>query len=92
MELSCFLIFLSINCKLIFLSATNRPLVPYSPMLCHAVGGKAMAWQAQLKGESVAWRREYDDTGKTWGDFGRQTPPNKWVTLRALRAFKAALN
>ena len=36
------------------------------------------------------WLMEYDYTGKTWGDFGRKKQPNKWVTLRALRALKAA--
>jgi hypothetical protein len=38
------------------------------------------------------WLMEYDYTGKTWGDYGRKKSPNKWVTLRALRALKAALN
>jgi hypothetical protein len=38
------------------------------------------------------WLMEYDYAGKTWGDFGRKRQPNKWVTLRALRVFKAALN
>ena len=32
---------------------------------------------------------EYDYTGKTWVDFGAKKHPNKWVTLRALRALKA---
>ncbi|NTU62219.1 MAG: nitrogen fixation protein NifH [Chloroflexi bacterium] len=36
------------------------------------------------------WLMEYGYTGKTWGDFGRKKQPNKWVTLRALRALKAA--
>ncbi len=36
------------------------------------------------------WRLEYDYAGKTWGDFGAKKQPNKWVTLRALRALKAA--
>jgi hypothetical protein len=34
------------------------------------------------------WALEYDYTGKTWGDFGPKKQPNKWVTLRALRALK----
>jgi hypothetical protein len=38
------------------------------------------------------WLMEYDYTGKTWGDYGRKKAPSKWVTLRALRALKAALN
>lgn len=36
------------------------------------------------------WLLEYDYTGKTWVDFGPKKQPNKWVTLRALRALKAA--
>ncbi|MBN1190849.1 MAG: nitrogen fixation protein NifH [Dehalococcoidales bacterium] len=32
------------------------------------------------------WFMEYDYTGKTWCDFGPKKKPNKWVTLRALRA------
>jgi hypothetical protein len=35
------------------------------------------------------WLLEYDYSGKTWGDFGRKKQPNKWVTLRAVRALKA---
>ena len=35
------------------------------------------------------WPLEYDYTGKTWIDFGKKKQPNKWVTLRALRVFKA---
>ncbi len=36
------------------------------------------------------WALDYDYTGKTWVDFGAKKQPNKWVTLRALRALKAA--
>jgi hypothetical protein len=36
------------------------------------------------------WPLEYDYGGKTWSDFGRSKQPNKWVTLRALRALKQA--
>ena len=35
------------------------------------------------------WLLEYDYAGKTWADFGEKKKPNKWVTLRALRALKA---
>ena len=35
------------------------------------------------------WPMEYSYTGKTWVDFGPKKQPNKWVTLRALRALKA---
>jgi hypothetical protein len=37
------------------------------------------------------WKLEYDYTGKTWGDFGMKNKPNKWVTLRALRALNTAV-
>ncbi|MEW6093191.1 MAG: nitrogen fixation protein NifH [Chloroflexota bacterium] len=36
------------------------------------------------------WALEYDYAGKTWVDFGTKKQPNKWVTLRALRALKEA--
>jgi hypothetical protein len=36
------------------------------------------------------WLLEYDYAGKTWVDFGVKKQPNKWVTLRALRALKKA--
>jgi hypothetical protein len=36
------------------------------------------------------WSLEYDYQGKTWVEFGRKHEPNKWVTLRALRALKQA--
>jgi hypothetical protein len=36
------------------------------------------------------WALEYDYTGKTWVDFGLKKQPNKWVTLRALKALKEA--
>ena len=36
------------------------------------------------------WPLEYDYTGKTWVEFGPKKQPNKWVTLRALRALKQA--
>ncbi len=36
------------------------------------------------------WAMEYDYSGKTWIDWGAKKAPNKWVTLRAARALKAA--
>jgi len=39
--------------------------------------------------ENGRWPLEYSYTGKTWVDFGPKKQPNKWVTLRALRALKA---
>lgn len=35
------------------------------------------------------WALEFDYNGKTWVNFGEKHQPNKWVTLRALRALKA---
>jgi len=35
------------------------------------------------------WLLEYDYADKTWTEFGAKKQPNKWVTLRALRALKA---
>jgi hypothetical protein len=35
------------------------------------------------------WSLDYDYKGKTWGNFGSPGRPNKWVTLRAMRALKA---
>ncbi len=34
------------------------------------------------------WTLEYSYAGKTWFDIGEKRKPNKWVTLRALRALK----
>ncbi len=34
------------------------------------------------------WALEYDYTGKTWRSYGKLNEPNKWVTLRVLRAIK----
>jgi hypothetical protein len=35
------------------------------------------------------WLLEYDYAGKTWVNYGARKKPNKWVTLRALRALGA---
>lgn len=40
--------------------------------------------------ERGRWPLEYDYRGKTWGSYGKIKEPNPWVTLRALRALKAA--
>jgi hypothetical protein len=37
--------------------------------------------------ETGRWTLQYTPQN-TWADFGRQAQPNKWVTLRALRALK----
>jgi hypothetical protein len=36
------------------------------------------------------WALEYDYAGKTWAYFGAKKKPNKWVSLRALRALRAS--
>ncbi|HET7011466.1 MAG TPA: hypothetical protein VFI11_11895 [Anaerolineales bacterium] len=38
--------------------------------------------------EEGRWPLEYSYQGKTWFDLGRKRTPNKWITLRALRALK----
>ena len=40
------------------------------------------------RGADGRWALEYSYTGKTWFDLGPKRAPNKWVTLRALRALK----
>lgn len=50
---------------------------------------KVLALVRDKQDDQGRWLLEYDYTGKTWGDFGRKKQPNKWVTLRALRALKA---
>jgi hypothetical protein len=35
---------------------------------------------------SGQWSLEYHYAGKTWVNFGRKGTPNKWVTIRAVRA------
>ena len=35
------------------------------------------------------WPLEYDYSGKTWRSYGKLNEPNKWVTLRVLRALQA---
>jgi hypothetical protein len=41
--------------------------------------------------EQGRWPLEYNYASKTWGDFGRKSKANKWVSLRALRVLKAVL-
>jgi hypothetical protein len=43
----------------------------------------------EKQNEDGRWMLEYDYKGKTWVNFGPKKMPNKWVTLRALRALKA---
>jgi len=49
---------------------------------------KALKIIREKQDEQGRWLLEYDYTGKTWVDFGAKKKPNKWVTLRALRALK----
>lgn len=52
----------------------------------------ARAWAVILEKQDAngRWTLDYDYTGKTWADFGAKKQPNPWVTLRVLRALKAA--
>ena len=38
--------------------------------------------------EQGRWALEYDYKGKMWVNYGEKKQPNKWVTIRALRALK----
>ncbi len=50
----------------------------------------ALALIREKQDAAGRWVLEYDYTGKTWADFGPRKQPNKWVTLRALRALMRA--
>jgi hypothetical protein len=50
----------------------------------------ALAYIRDKQDERGRWPLEYEY--KTWVNFGPKRRPNKWVTLRALRVLKAALN
>lgn len=58
-------------------------------------GDKRMADTLQLmrekQDEQGRWALEFSYEDKTWLDFGAKKQPNQWVTLRALRALKAAV-
>jgi hypothetical protein len=45
----------------------------------------------EKQNERGEWLLEYDYTGKTWLHFGEIHQPNEWVTLRALRVLKSAV-
>ena len=49
-----------------------------------------MAWVQSKQDSQGRWALEYDYAGKTWGQFGPKRQPNKWVTLRAVSALRAA--
>lgn len=48
----------------------------------------AFALIHEKQDENGRWPLEYSYAGKTWIDFGAKRAPNKWVTLRAMRALK----
>jgi hypothetical protein len=50
----------------------------------------ALALVRSKQDDQGRWSLEYDHSGKMWVDFGKKNEPNKWVTLRALRALQAA--
>ena len=50
----------------------------------------ALEWVLNRQDGHGRWALEYDYAGKTWFDFGPKRQPNKWVTVRALSALKAA--
>ncbi len=52
--------------------------------------GNALDLVRQKRDDQGRWALEYDYRGKTWVDFGEKKAPNKWVTLRALRALRTA--
>ncbi|HMQ34330.1 MAG TPA: hypothetical protein PKD53_26580 [Chloroflexaceae bacterium] len=49
----------------------------------------ALALIAEKGDQRGRWALEYEYGGKTWADFGLRGEPNKWVTIRALRALGA---
>lgn len=49
----------------------------------------ACALVRQKADQHGRWPLEYDYSGKIWVDVGLKGQPNKWVTLRALRALDA---
>lgn len=49
----------------------------------------ALDFIRQKQDSQGRWLLEYDYSGKTWLDFGSKKLPNKWVTLRALKALNS---
>lgn len=49
----------------------------------------ALALLAEKCDRRGRWPLEYEYGGKTWADFGLRGQPNKWVTIRVLRALGA---
>jgi hypothetical protein len=50
----------------------------------------ALLWLWEQQDADGRWSLDYSYTGKTWIDFGPKREPNKWVTLRVLRALQKA--
>jgi hypothetical protein len=46
----------------------------------------ALKWIEEKRTAEGVWLLENDYAGKTWVNYGPKHKPNKWVTLRALRA------
>ena len=51
----------------------------------------ALEWLLARAGSDGRWTNDYAYHGKTWVDFERQGRPSKWVTLRACRVLRSAL-
>jgi hypothetical protein len=53
---------------------------------------RAIGWLLKKQDDLGRWRNEYAYNRKTWVDFEHQGQPSRWVTLRACRFLRAALN
>lgn len=53
---------------------------------------RAIGWLLRKQDDLGRWRNEYAYNRKTWVDFEHQGQPSRWVTLRACRFLRAALN
>lgn len=51
----------------------------------------AIAWLLAQQDDRGRWRNTYAYGGKTWIDIEAQGAPSKWVTLRACRVIRAAM-
>lgn len=53
---------------------------------------RAIGWLLRKQDDLGRWRNEYAYNRKTWVDFEHQGQPSRWVTLRACRFLRSALN
>jgi hypothetical protein len=53
---------------------------------------RAIDWLLAGQDDDGRWTNRYAYNGKTWVDFDRQGAPSKWVTLRACRVLRHALD